>query len=315
MASGAAAVTCYDGVMNLRHLSEIILLALCLIAPGVAPLSGQSFALEPSVSPSFTPADALHAQPDPAFIVDPIAASILQSVLLKDFDDYARGADALLNYEKIRPRYPKITAAEYWRVYHSNEIAADARFLDKLILIEGRVVTIQKDAFGYARVELASEANPFLNVQARLSPDAVPEAAHFSPGQIIRLQCIAATMIIGMPSLRACQTQDAVTTGAKAQVALQLTRWFGDKGVPTFAAGEQDRGALFTLYFMATKGGFTSKCLRDDLPGKECWTNIATFTKKGSAYRDEARAVYRSATASLHLPPLPDAAETPPKRN
>lgn len=211
------------------------------------------------------------------------------------------------------PRYKPITAAEYWHIYRANEIAADDRFLGKAVLISGTLVSIRKDAFGYVRAELASEASPFMNVQARLSADAVAKAAHLTPGQIIQLQCVGATMVVGIPSLRECRFREDVLAGVRAQLALQIVDWFDGKGVPSFAADKEARTSLFILYLIGTKGGLSSKCLKELVP-KVCAADFKAFEKKIGTYRDEFRATYIAATPSLHLPPaIPGYLMNPPE--
>jgi hypothetical protein len=217
----------------------------------------------------------------PSFSADPAGVYALQRIVSDDFDGYLRGDETLANFDKISPRSETITAPEYWRVYHANEIAADARFLGKPISIAGSVVAVRKDFFGYGWIDLASDANPFMDVHAQLTTAAMAAAARILPGQSVRLQCVGGTMIIGSPSLSDCRIHATALAEARAQIALQVARWFDGKGLPSFAASENAKLGLFTMYYIGTKGGFSKKCL-DSLARKECTTNVAAFPEERS---------------------------------
>lgn len=123
---------------------------------------------------------AIAVPPAAIFMADPVGASVTQQMMLDDFTAYLGGGEVLGDYSKLVPPTTLIKAPQLWREYHANEIAADARFLKKPVFIEGRVKAIKRDAFGYAHIELDSEANRFMNVDARLVTDAENDAARLT---------------------------------------------------------------------------------------------------------------------------------------
>jgi hypothetical protein len=96
-----------------------------------------------------------------------------------------------------------VTAAELWQSYHANEVAADAEYRDKWLMVDGQAVRVAKDAFDGVRVELASP-NEFMPIHASVRTDAVAVTAQIQPGMALRMMCKGGGMVLGVPILKEC---------------------------------------------------------------------------------------------------------------
>ena len=96
-----------------------------------------------------------------------------------------------------------ITAGELYRAYSANEIAADAQFKGKALLISGKVESIQSDFSDSPVVQLA--AGDFEWVQLHeISKEA---AGALAKGQSVTVSCTGQGEVIGFPSAGDCTIQ------------------------------------------------------------------------------------------------------------
>lgn len=99
-----------------------------------------------------------------------------------------------------------VKAVDLWNAYQENEVAADAAYKGKRLLVTGTVASIDKNVFGGIYVALKSP-NEFMNTQANLDDGEESAAAALRKGQSVKLLCTGGTMIVGSPVLDHCSIE------------------------------------------------------------------------------------------------------------
>lgn len=99
--------------------------------------------------------------------------------------------------------YQDVSAAELFSAYDGNEVAADERFKGKLLGVQGKIQSIDKDAFQHIVIRLATK-NQFMPISATINPVDKGTAALLSKGETTRLYCEGAGRVIGSPVLKEC---------------------------------------------------------------------------------------------------------------
>ncbi|MGH8464279.1 MAG: OB-fold protein [Pseudomonas sp.] len=97
-----------------------------------------------------------------------------------------------------------VTATELYNDYKANEIAANARYKGKPLLITGTVSAIQSDLLDKPLIQLA--AGDFVTVT--ISGLSVEEASELSKGSRIKAACIGNGELLTFPATRDCTLQD-----------------------------------------------------------------------------------------------------------
>lgn len=107
-----------------------------------------------------------------------------------------------------RPAAPPIVVdnKKLWQDYHANEVAADAVYKGKRLLVSGTVASITKGMLDEIVVHLVSP-NEFENTMATIDKAQTSAAGALSKGQRISVLCEGGGMVIGDPSLRDCRIQ------------------------------------------------------------------------------------------------------------
>lgn len=97
----------------------------------------------------------------------------------------------------------KVSAKKLHQDYDANEAAADDEYKGKLLEVNGRIASIDKDAFDNTIVRLRGK-DDFTHIMAKLSEVEAPKAKALKKGQTITVSCKGGTMIIGSPTLDSC---------------------------------------------------------------------------------------------------------------
>ncbi|WP_162788001.1 OB-fold protein [Chromobacterium haemolyticum] len=97
----------------------------------------------------------------------------------------------------------KVSAKKLFQAYDDNEAAADDEYKGKLLEVEGRIASIDKDAFDNTIVWLRAK-DDFNRVMAKLSDEEAPKAKVLKKGQTVTVSCKGSTRIIGSPTLDRC---------------------------------------------------------------------------------------------------------------
>ena len=95
------------------------------------------------------------------------------------------------------------TAINMFRAYNRNELAADQEYVGRKIRVAGIVSSISSTYDNTAQVSLETE-NQFMPVKTSGDRDFDAKAARLYRGQSIRMTCIGAGEVMGMPVLDNC---------------------------------------------------------------------------------------------------------------
>jgi hypothetical protein len=90
-----------------------------------------------------------------------------------------------------------------WQDYEANEVAADNQYKGKSVRVTGRVLSIEKNLMGAARLDLVS-GNPVFRVIATIDSVDTPRAAALTKGDTVLVQCTGAGSFMRMPQLDQC---------------------------------------------------------------------------------------------------------------
>jgi putative nucleic acid binding protein len=90
-----------------------------------------------------------------------------------------------------------------WQDYDANEVAADNQYKGKSLRVTGRILSIEKNLMGAARLDLAS-GNPVFRVIATIDSVDTPRAAVLAKGDTVLVQCTGAGSFMRMPQLDRC---------------------------------------------------------------------------------------------------------------
>lgn len=107
----------------------------------------------------------------------------------------------------IVPSEPPLetTANELLQAYKDNEIAANQKFKDKVLLIKASIESIDADFSDKPVLKLKAGGEfEFNQPQALLADNALEQASQLKKGQKIVLRCIGASEVAGTPMLREC---------------------------------------------------------------------------------------------------------------
>ncbi|HOX59280.1 MAG TPA: hypothetical protein PLC99_20550 [Verrucomicrobiota bacterium] len=97
----------------------------------------------------------------------------------------------------------QVDALTLWRAYDSNEVAADAKFKDKTLIVVGRIQSIDKDFMDNIVLVLRGP-DEFSSLHAYLSDDEKEAASRLSKGAKIELKCRGDGRTLGDPVLQDC---------------------------------------------------------------------------------------------------------------
>jgi hypothetical protein len=106
--------------------------------------------------------------------------------------------------EELATPVVEIWARQLHLAYATNEIAADAKYRGRRLLVHGAVQAISKDFLDRPYLALVS-GNEFADVMATLDREAVARASQLQPGEVVTLRCTGAGRAVGSAILRACR--------------------------------------------------------------------------------------------------------------
>lgn len=111
------------------------------------------------------------------------------------------------------------TAVQLYQDYDANEVAADGKYKDKWISLEGRVASVAKDVTGDPYVAFVADGYGVAQVHAQLFDvqvtairgpkdfdicSATEKAAVLTKGQSVTVECLAQGAVLGIPRLEQC---------------------------------------------------------------------------------------------------------------
>lgn len=109
---------------------------------------------------------------------------------------------------EVTPAAVNVTASELVKAYKDNEIAANEKYKDKLLLVSGSIDSINAGMGDEPLIMLKSNSDYGMNnPHAKLADSDVKKAGTLKKGQTIKLLCKGNSEIAGSPMLEDCVIQ------------------------------------------------------------------------------------------------------------
>lgn len=105
--------------------------------------------------------------------------------------------------ESLAPDYV-LTAQQLFNDYEANEVGADAKYKDKVLLVTGVVTDIGKDIFDTPQIQMTFDQFGFQGVQCSFADKEVPGIASISKGQTVTVKGKGDGKLILLVELRGC---------------------------------------------------------------------------------------------------------------
>lgn len=247
--------------------------------------------------------------------LDQNGRNMVLRILDYDLVRYAvEGPYSAVEWEKLIPVEQDIAATDLGDAYHKNGLAADNKYLNKKLIVWGRVSAIGRDPLGQPYVSFETE-QMFQPVVARLAPIAVAPISELAAGNDLSLYCRGAGFEIISPIVKDCVTMDQMVDQFAGEVDTRLNKWFrgGTLDFP-WRASENVTAAnaaiwLIGWYAAGAKLPPNSPCLRHTI-GQDfeeiCIKPVHAGVPSRKDYGTDAEftALYDSLTDYLHLPKL-----------
>lgn len=160
----------------------------------------------------------LPVAPAPSYQMTDLEAQIFKAWLYNDLTNWVEAVEAgevLPSYAEHIPVYfgfddlSIVSAQELENAYYENEVAADLRFLDKKLLVHGKIRSINSGLKNKPSVTFATN-DRFTATSASFREPDLSIIAQLKRGQSIRLFCMGAGEVVGSPRLSNCEFADEV---------------------------------------------------------------------------------------------------------
>ena len=99
-----------------------------------------------------------------------------------------------------------VSAEQLRRDYDGNEVSADEKYRNKMLVVTGIVTAVKKDPFGKPYVMLAT-GSMFESVHARFATDRASDLRSFLRGDKVIMRCVGNNVVLGSPQLKDCVLQ------------------------------------------------------------------------------------------------------------
>jgi hypothetical protein len=96
-----------------------------------------------------------------------------------------------------------VSNSQLFNDYQGNEVAADAKYKGKQLLVTGSVASIDKGPFGGLILRLAT-SNEFMSTMCNMEKSEQADMASLQKGEQVRVLCKGRGMTLGSPSLGDC---------------------------------------------------------------------------------------------------------------
>ncbi|WP_408585951.1 OB-fold protein [Novosphingobium sp.] len=123
--------------------------------------------------------------------------------MIPDADKGAGGAAGEAGAAVASAPPVSVTSAELARAYDENEVAAQQKYQDKVLLVSGRVESIELDLTNDPVIHLDG-LNEYQPVSVHLEKDASAQASALKKGQHLGVQCVKVGEVMGYPQLSDC---------------------------------------------------------------------------------------------------------------
>jgi len=159
--------------------------------------------------------------------------------------------NSLFDYSTWIDTFIKTTPQQIAADYDRNELSADDKYKDILIVFSGHISAIRKDAFGHPYIIIGTESM-FHEIHARMTDDNAT-LGKLSKGEKIDLVCKGASYVLLSPILGHCRLKDNFTSTEGLRAADAIAAWLNGVESPSFLNSEKRRTAAFLIYFAGTK--------------------------------------------------------------
>jgi hypothetical protein len=100
----------------------------------------------------------------------------------------------------------EVSAPTIHKAYHANEVAADAQYKGKRVLLTGTIEGIKKDAFDSPYLSIDS-GQMFMTVHCSFAKDSLGQLAQLSKGNSVKVSGKVQGMVVGSVMVRDCRLQ------------------------------------------------------------------------------------------------------------
>jgi hypothetical protein len=176
--------------------------------------------------------------------VDPISLSetqkiIANSIIQDDVDSFLQGGDSQIAESLDAKFYP---AQEIFDDYDANQVAADVKYLDKKVVVHGKIGSINS-GLGNTPYVVFKIKSGFGGPQAHFSKENIPDVAKLKKGETVSLLCVASGAVVGTPMLKRCQPEEPLRSSLMSLAQNNVWAALTGKQAPKYAS----RIAILTL--------------------------------------------------------------------
>jgi hypothetical protein len=214
------------------------------------------------------------ANPKPE--INQLGLAFAQALLSDDIADALNGGKSNIGLPSLGIDY-SVSSLQLAREYSDNEVAADAKYKRKLLLISGRIKSINKDFSDSAYLSLPG-IDDFSQVQAHLDDEGATDAASYKRNASVMLVCTGAGMIIQSPMLRDCTPANRYAARIDKEWRKKLATWFADGG--KWPGDDKSGTALAAMYVARTAMPDASAC-DQNVGGAACRADLQRAMKTG----------------------------------
>ncbi len=133
-----------------------------------------------------------------------LEANMFQSMIDDEINTIFEEGEAELSENGFIKLPKKVTADKLQKEYEKNEVKADIEYGGKVILVTGKVDSIQKDIGGRLLVKITGGSNMFIMPTAQIQKKHINWVASLNKKDNIKVVCKNDGFIIGMVSLSEC---------------------------------------------------------------------------------------------------------------
>lgn len=163
--------------------------------------------------------------------------------------------------------------------YDDNEVSADEKYKNKLILIKGKVESISKDFMGYPYLALDG-LNMFQMVKATFDKANTSQLSNIKKGQNVQIVCQVDSYIIGSVLLEACQSLDSYLT-SNINLTSKMKSLASDIILGKQSIGKMNDEVIRLFYVMGKNFPADSTCQADDaFSSKACLVELGKMPKE-----------------------------------
>lgn len=130
-------------------------------------------------------------------------ASALRKRVAPQAEKLAKAAAAASAEKELRASSVVVSNMQLFSDYQANEVAADAKYKGKQLLVTGTVASIGKGPFGGLILRLAT-TNEFMSTMCSMEKSETSDMAELQKGEQVRVLCKGRGMVLGSPSLDDC---------------------------------------------------------------------------------------------------------------